>query len=108
MSTQSCASPPPAFGRLHAESPLPLHSTEKAVLLTEPAVPEPAQAHDQGFLARIWLAYRRRRNEARLRNLATDMDPHMLEDVGAPNWLINETTLQRDLARLRNADYMRW
>ncbi|UIP22463.1 isoleucyl-tRNA synthetase [Achromobacter deleyi] len=78
------------------------------MLQAEPAVLVPASVPDQGFLARIWLAYCARRNEARLRNLATDMDPHMLEDVGAPDWLINETTLQRDLTRLRNADYMRW
>lgn len=120
MSAQSCTSQSPPFGRFYAEPPLSPRSAERTALQAESPFQEGAelasdaagyelpQTPDRGFLVRIWLAYRRRRNEARLRNLATDMDPHLLQDVGAPEWLINETTVQRDLARLRNADYMRW
>ncbi|MBB1594846.1 isoleucyl-tRNA synthetase [Achromobacter sp. UMC46] len=59
-------------------------------------------------MGKLWAAYRKRRAESQLRNLARDMDPHILQDVGAPNWLVNETTMQRDLARLKHTDYMRW
>ena len=62
----------------------------------------------RGWLAKVWDAYCKRRAESRLRNLAADMDPHILQDVGAPNWLVKETTMQRDLARLKHTDYMRW
>ncbi|MFD4841260.1 hypothetical protein ACFWP0_27410 [Achromobacter sp. NPDC058515] len=108
MSAQSCTSPSSPFGRLYAEPQRAARSADKPALVVQPAVLETAQAPDQGLLARLWRAYCKRRSEARLRNLATDMDPHLLEDVGAPSWLINETTLRRDLTRLRNADYMRW
>ncbi|APX78821.1 isoleucyl-tRNA synthetase [Achromobacter insolitus] len=53
-------------------------------------------------------AFRKRRNEARLRQLAADLDEHMLKDLGAPRWLMNEAAVKRDLARLRDADYLRW
>ncbi|WP_313625637.1 hypothetical protein [Achromobacter sp.] len=69
---------------------------------------EAAQAPDDSLLARIWRAYCRHRNAARMRNLAAEMEPHMLDDVGAPQWLVNEITVQRDLERLRNVDYIRW
>ncbi|CAB3868690.1 MULTISPECIES: hypothetical protein [Achromobacter] len=61
-----------------------------------------------GFIARLAAAYRKRRNEARLRHLAADLDEHMLQDLGAPRWLMNEAAVKRDLARLRDADYLRW
>lgn len=77
-----------------------------------PAAPVPvleaAQAPDCSLLARIWNAYRARRNAARMRNIAQDMEPHMLDDVGAPQWLINEASIRRDLSRLRHVDYIRW
>lgn len=77
-----------------------------------PAAPVPvleaAQAPDCSLLARIWNAYRARRNAARMRNIAQDMEPHMLDDVGAPQWLINEASVRRDLSRLRHVDYIRW
>jgi len=69
---------------------------------------EAAQAPDCSLLARIWNAYRTRRNAARMRNIAQDMEPHMLDDVGAPQWLINEASVRRDLSRLRHVDYIRW
>ncbi|KRB09914.1 isoleucyl-tRNA synthetase [Achromobacter sp. Root170] len=43
-----------------------------------------------------------------MRNLAQDMDTHLLNDVGAPQWLVNEVALSRDLARLRNNHHLRW
>ena len=69
---------------------------------------EAAQAPDRGLLARIWKAYLARRNAARMRNMAKDMEPHMLNDVGAPQWLVNEASVRRELARLRHVDYIRW
>lgn len=78
--------------------------------VVKPSVPvlEAAQAPDRSLLARIWNAYRARRNAARMRNIAQDMEPHMLDDVGAPQWLINEASVRRDLSRLRHVDYIRW
>ncbi|EHK68171.1 hypothetical protein KYC_00990 [Achromobacter arsenitoxydans SY8] len=56
----------------------------------------------------IWRWYRNWRRDARMRNLAAEMDVHQLQDVGAPEWLVNEATVKRDLERLRNTDYIRW
>lgn len=61
-----------------------------------------------GLLAKLWVAYRRYRNIRRLRNLPAELDVHLLEDVGAPAWLVNEVTVDRDLRRLRDVDYLRW
>jgi len=61
-----------------------------------------------GFFAVLAAAFRKRRNEARLRHLAADLDEHMLQDLGAPNWLMNEAAVKRDMARLRDVDYLRW
>lgn len=72
------------------------------------AVLETAQAPDRGLLARLWNAYLAHRNAARMRNIAQDMDPHMLNDVGAPQWLVNEATVRRELTRLRHVDFIRW
>lgn len=73
----------------------------------QPAAQDPAIA-PPGLFRKLCAAVRLWRSEARIRNMAADMDPHILQDVGAPEWLVNETTLQRDLNRMRNADYMRW
>ncbi|WP_234015705.1 hypothetical protein [Achromobacter spanius] len=72
------------------------------------AVLEIAQAPDRGFLTRLWNAYLAHRNAARMRNIAQDMEPHMLNDVGAPQWLVNEATVRRELTRLRHVDFIRW
>ena len=72
------------------------------------AVLETSQAPDHGLLARLWNAYRAHRNVARMRNIAQDMEPHMLSDVGAPEWLVNEAAVRRELTRLRNVDSIRW
>ncbi|MCY1545227.1 hypothetical protein D9M68_811570 [compost metagenome] len=60
------------------------------------------------FFGWLWSSYRKHRNVARLRNLAVEMDEHMLQDVGAPNWLINEAAVNRDLTRRRDVNYLRW
>jgi len=61
-----------------------------------------------GFFKRLWSVYRQYRNMAQLRNLAGDLDEHMLQDVGAPHWLINEASVNRELMRLRDVNYLRW
>ncbi|MFJ3465433.1 isoleucyl-tRNA synthetase [Achromobacter spanius] len=43
-----------------------------------------------------------------MRNVAQDMESHMLNDVGAPQWLVNEATVRRELTRLRHVDFIRW
>ena len=69
---------------------------------------EPQSASRGGFLSRLWRAYRQRRAEAVLRNLADEMDAHMLKDVGAPQWLVNETTREQALKRITSIDNLRW
>lgn len=107
MSAHACASPSPPFGSprqsVSAASP---QSSSIGGMQTE-GTPHDAPPTGNWF-ARLWAAYRKRRADARLRNLAADMDLHILQDVGAPNWLVNETTRERDLARLKHTDYMRW
>ncbi|MEN4920212.1 hypothetical protein ABE485_16190 [Achromobacter spanius] len=100
MSTQSCTPTSPLY--------CPPYSTVRAAPEPALAVLEAAQAPGQSWLGRIWGAYRKWRSEARMRNLAAQMDAHQLQDVGAPQWLVNEATVKRDLERLRNADYLRW
>lgn len=76
----------------------------------QPVAAQPSElaAPRAGFIAMLAAAYRKRRNEARLRQLAADLDEHMLQDLGAPGWLMNEVAVKRDLARLRDVDYLRW
>lgn len=61
-----------------------------------------------GLLGKLIAAVRQWRLKTRMRNQAADMDPHIMQDIGVPDWLVNETTLHRELSRLRDADYMRW
>jgi len=61
-----------------------------------------------GLLGKLIAAVRQWRIKARMRNQAADMDPHIMQDIGVPDWLVNETTLHRELSRMRDADYMRW
>ncbi len=100
MSAQPFAPPSPLVAPRRRATPAP-QDTSVAVL-------ETAQAPNEGLLARLWRAYCRHRNVARMRNAAADMEPHLLKDVGAPQWLVNEITVRRDLERLRNVDYIRW
>lgn len=92
-----------------ASAPVRSASVGSAPTATAPlAVLEAAQAPDRSFPARIWNAYRSWRNAARMRNMAQDMEPHMLCDVGAPQWLVNEVSVRRELSRLRHVDFIRW
>lgn len=107
MSVHACASPSAPFGTprqsVPAASPQPASMGGTQMEATQNEAPSTGN-----WFARLWAAYRKRRADSRLRNLAADMDPHILQDVGAPNWLVNETTRERDLARLKHTDYMRW
>ncbi|WP_315138233.1 hypothetical protein [Achromobacter marplatensis] len=107
MSVQTCTSPSPSFRPLRQPAqPAPSPTSAVKSAPTENGAVDGASP--RGWLGKLWAAYCRRREASRLRNLAVDMDPHILQDVGAPSWLVNETTLQRDLARLKHTDYMRW
>ncbi|MFY0479947.1 hypothetical protein [Achromobacter marplatensis] len=112
MSAQICTSPAPPFRpqRQPAQAALaPSSANIGAPGQSSENANKPQHAErPNGWLRNLWAAYCKRRAEFQLRNLAADMDPHILQDVGAPHWLINETTMQRDLARLRHTDYMRW
>lgn len=112
MSAQTCTSPASPFRPARqpalaaaAPSSVPIGAQGERPQNTSQ---QDAAGRSGGWLGKLWAAYCKRRAESRLRNLAADMDPHILQDVGAPNWLVNETTLQRDLERLKHTDYMRW
>lgn len=112
MSAQTCTSPVPPF-RPARQPALAAAAPSSVHIGAQGASPQNANQQNDagrsgGWLGKLWAAYCKRRAESRLRNLAADMDPHILQDVGAPSWLVNETTLQRDLARLKHTDYMRW
>ncbi|CAB3918331.1 MAG: hypothetical protein ACWGIK_16325 [Achromobacter pulmonis] len=68
----------------------------------------PAPSAPGGILLRLWRRYRQRRAHAVLRNLAEEMDPHMLADIGAPQWLVNQSTANRALTRRVGVEYLRW
>ena len=73
------------------------------------AVSRATATHAFGNLAGwLWSCYLGYRARNRLRRLAVDLDEHMLQDVGAPDWLVSEATVNRELARLRDANYLRW
>jgi len=107
MSAQTCSSPSVPFvplPKMRQEAALPADRNSRAA---ERAPEQPASSRT-GFFEWVWSAYRKRRDEARLRNLATELDEHMLQDVGAPEWLINEATADRERLRRRDVDYLRW
>lgn len=108
MSAQTCPSSSASFMPLPTERKQPALPSGGAAATAARADLERATPSSGGVLGRIWAAYRKHRNEARLRSLAKELDEHMLRDVGAPNWLINEATVARDLTRLRDVNYLRW
>lgn len=61
-----------------------------------------------GLFSLLWAAFRQWRLQSRLRNLAAEMDPRIMRDMGVPDWLISESTAERQLSRLRDVDYLRW
>jgi len=102
MSAQLCTPSSPALVAASWER----EPSSAAIPVTAPSA-EPAARH-LGLFALLAAAFRKRRNEARLRHLAADLDEHMLQDLGAPSWLMNEAAVKRDLARFRDVDYLRW
>ncbi len=102
MSAQLCTPSSPALVATSRDRQQPAAMPGAAPSGEQAAPPRP------GFFAMLAAAYRKRRNEARLRHLAADLDEHMLQDLGAPRWLMNEAAVKRDLARLRDVDYLRW
>lgn len=121
MTAHSCPPISPPFGNVPqavrtARSPEdPIYPASKAAAAQAeiadavPAVtrvdlaPKPG-----GLIGRLWRAYRQKRAEAALRNLAHEMDAHMLKDVGAPQWLVNQTTHEQSLKRITRIDNLRW
>lgn len=87
-----------------SDSPLPMASTVGAPSADLATAIKPPL----GLFGKLCAAFHEWRVERRMRNLATDMDPHIMQDVGVPDWLVNETTVQRELSRIRNTEYMRW
>ena len=83
----------------------PTYSFPAAASAPQHVMAAPRQA---GLLSLLWAAYCQWRLQSRLRTLAADMDPHIMKDMGVPEWLVRESTVQRQLERMRNADYLRW
>lgn len=115
MSAQTCLSISQPFG-VAQQAPGATRSPQPSAALPDVASPPPVAAlpvdaqppRTGGFLARLWRAYRQRRAAAVLRNLAHEMDAHMLKDVGAPEWLVNQTTHEQSLKRITHIDNLRW
>lgn len=101
MSAQLCTSSSPALVAVSRER-------QQSVPIPGGAPSAELAAPRRGLFALLVAAYRRRSNQARLRHLAADLDEHLLRDLGAPGWLMNEAAVKRDLARLRDVDYLRW
>ncbi|WP_231570330.1 hypothetical protein [Achromobacter sp. RTa] len=109
MSAQTCSSSSVSLVSLPMGRKLSPAPAESAIGSAGRQIQRKTEAPSgNGFLAKLWSAYRKYRNVARLRSLAGELDEHMLQDVGAPNWLINEVSVNRELTRLRDANYLRW
>lgn len=122
MSAQTCIQTSPAFGAAcpaPARTPAPemAPSVAPAISASQPGARDPATAVSDvnraatpsgGFIVRLWRAYRQRRADRILRNLADEMDVHMLKDVGAPEWLVNQATVEQSLKRVTRIDTLRW
>lgn len=113
MSAETCIQPSGPFGvepkRLSTpESSLPVRSES---VMPAPAIPAPPTADaalPAGLVSRLWHAYREWRSERTLRNLAENMDPHLLRDVGAPEWLVNQSSVEESLKQITRIDPLRW
>lgn len=101
MSAQLCTSSSPALVAAPRER-------QQSMVMPGAAPVVEAAAPRRGIIAVLVAALRQRRNKARMRRLAADLDEHMLQDLGAPCWLMNEAAVKRDLARFRDTDYIRW
>ncbi|MFY4258066.1 hypothetical protein ACOTCG_10745 [Achromobacter xylosoxidans] len=113
MSAETCIQPTGPFGtepkRLPtSELSLPVRPES---VMSAPAIPVPppvGAARPAGLVSRLWRAYREWRSERTLRNLAENMDPHLLRDVGAPEWLVNQSSVEESLKRITRIDPLRW
>lgn len=113
MSAQTCIQPAGPFGIEPKRVPTPESSlpVRPDSVMSAPAItvpPTAGAARPAGLVSRLWRAYREWRSERRLRNLAENMDPHLLRDVGAPEWLVNQSSVEESLKRITRIDPLRW
>ena len=113
MSAETCIQPTGPFGiepkRLPTPESSPPIRSESVMSAPAIAVPPGADAAlPAGLVSRLWRAYREWRRERTLRNLAENMDPHLLRDVGAPEWLVNQSSVEESLKRITRIDALRW
>lgn len=113
MSAETCIQATGPFGIEPKRPPTPELSlpVRSESVMSVPATPVPPTvdaALPAGLFSRLWRAYREWRNERTLRNLAEDMDPHLLRDVGAPDWLVNQSSVEESLKRITRIDPLRW
>ncbi len=59
------------------------------------------------FVQSLWCAHRERAHLARAQSAFAEIDTHTLRDIGAPNWLIAESTSRDDARGLRLIDLYR-
>lgn len=91
----------PVFPAIRAAAPMGV-APQLSVTADRPTRPS------GGFIGRLWRAYRTWRADRILRNLADEMDAHMLKDVGAPEWVVSRATLEQSLKRITRIDTLRW
>ena len=90
------------------ESSLPVRSESVKSAPEIPAPPTADATLAAGLVSRFWRAYREWRRERTLRNLAENMDPHLLRDVGAPEWLVSQSSVEESFKRITRIDALRW
>lgn len=66
------------------------------------------QSSSVPFIVNLWRNFWDRRARTRSLGLVASLDRHILRDVGAPPWLVNQTTVQNELQRMRDREYLRW
>lgn len=71
-------------------------------------VGEPMPSRPAGVITRLWRVYRSWRADRILRNLADELDAHMLKDMGAPEWVVNQARVEQSLKRIARIDTLRW
>lgn len=120
MSAQPCIQTVPPLAGAGASSeraPRPVMPplNEPALPSVEPVAVSAAMADADvrhaptgGVVVRLRQAYRRWRADRILRNLADEMDAHMLKDVGAPDWLVSQALVEQSLKRINRIDSLRW
>lgn len=116
MSAQTCIQTAPPIGNAspaRAHAPDASSAASQATHTVAP-VPQASAAADPrirpsgGFIGGLWRAYCTWRADRILRNLADEMDVHMLKDVGAPEWVVSQATVEQSLKRISRIDTLRW